>query len=128
MDNITPEEVMQIDIDRIKSEQPKHDFIDILRKPPDVGNAYEMWINDSHIPCALCVMATDMMWCFVAAIGGGLIGGVREKISRWHQEDKIYLPIPEGYEVDEDWIFHGTMLKMFKEEIVPFSVRLRLLS
>ena len=26
MDNITPEEVMQMEIDRVKSEQPKHDF------------------------------------------------------------------------------------------------------
>lgn len=127
MDNITPEEVMQTDIDRIKSEQPKHDFVDILRKPPVIGNAYEMWINDLHIPCALCVMATDSMWAFVAAIGGGLIGGIREKYSLY-PDDVQYLKIPEGYEVDPNWMFHGTMFKMFKEEIQPFSVQLRLLS
>ena len=102
-------------------------FIDILRKPPEVGNAYEMWINNLHIPCALCVMAAGSMWAFVTAIGGGLIGGVREKYSLC-PDNTLYLRMSEGCEVDEDWIFHGTMFKMFKEEIHACSVYLRLLS
>lgn len=130
MENITPEEVMQMEIESLKSEmaEVKHDgeYIDILDRPPQIGCAYSIKIHNDTIGIGLLVMDSPC-YMFVTTEGSGLIGGLRERITEHYEEDRMTIRIPEGYAVDEDWIFRGTLIKIDITGVRPYEVMLKLL-
>ena len=130
MYNITPEEVMQMDIDSLKSEMAvmRHDgeYIDILDKPPQIGCAYSIKVCGDKVGIGLLVMDSPY-YMFVATKGNSLIGVLRERITEHYDDDRMTIRIPEGYDVDEDWIFRGTLIKININEAKPHDVMLKLL-
>lgn len=130
MYNITPEEVMQMDMDSLKSEmaEMRHDgeYVDILDRPPKVGCAYSIKIFNDNVVIGLLVMDSPC-YMFVTTEGNSLIGGLRERITEHYDDDRMTIRIPEGYDVDEDWIFRGTLIKINIKEARPRDVMLKLL-
>lgn len=130
MYNITPEEVMQMDIDSLKSEmaEMRHDgeYVDILDKPPQIGCAYSIKIHNDNVSIGLLVM-DNPYYMFVTTKGNSLIGALRERITEHYEEDRMTIRIPEGYDVDEDWIFRGALIKIDINEAKPRDVMLKLL-
>lgn len=130
MDNITPDEVRQMDMDRLKSEmaEMRHDgkYIDILDIPPQLGCAYSMKILNDKVGIGLLVMDSPY-YMFVTTEGSGLIGGLGERITEHYEDNRMTIRIPEGYDVDEGWIFRGTLIKININEVRPHDVMLKLL-
>lgn len=130
MYNITPEEVMQIDMDRIASKiaeiKPVIEYVDILDRPPQLGCAYSIKIHGDKVGIGLLVM-DNPCYMFVTTEGLGLIGGLRERITEHYDDNRMTIRIPEGYDVDEDWIFRGTLIKININEVRPSDVMLKLL-
>lgn len=130
MYNITPEEVMQMDIDSLKSEiaEMRHDgeYIDILDKPPQIGCAYSIKVCNDEVGIGLLVM-DNPYYMFVTTKGNSLIGALRERIIEHYEEDRMTIRIPEDYDVDEDWIFRGALIKININEAKPRDVMLKLL-
>lgn len=135
MENITPEEVRQIDMDSLASKiaeiKPLIEYVDILDRPPQLGCAYALRVADRNLGLCLCVKdrpSTQPM--FVSANGNALIGGIKEKtILEWDERKTIKYPvsIPDSYELNEDWIFHGLLFKIDLESVKPHDVMLKLL-
>ena len=129
MYNYTPDEVTQIDMDRLKSKvaEMRHDdeYVDILDRPPQVGCAYSIEIHNDKVGIGLLVMASPY-YMFVTTQGYGFIGALRERIIA-HKDDVRSIRIPEGYDVVEDWIFRGTLIKIDIKEVKPYDIMLKLL-
>lgn len=130
MDNITPEEVMQMDIDSLKSEmaEMRHDgeYIDILDRPPQLGCAYSIKVCNDELCIGLLVMDSPY-YMFVTTKGTSLIGALRERTIEHYEDNLMSIRIPDGYDVDEDWIFRGALIKININEAKPRDVMLKLL-
>lgn len=130
MYNITPEEVMQMDMDRPKSEiaEMRHDgeYVDILDKPPQIGCAYSIKVCNDEVGIGLLVMDSPY-YMFVTTRGNSLIGALRERTNEQYEDNVMAIRIPDGYDVDEDWIFRGALIKININETRPHDVMLKLL-
>lgn len=130
MYNITPEEVMQMDIDSLKSKmaEMRHDgeYIDILDRPPQLGCAYSIKACNDEIGIGLLVMDSPY-YMFVTTKGNSLIGALREQTDKQYKDNVMTIRIPDGYAVDEDWIFRGALIKIDINEAKPRNVMLKLL-
>lgn len=130
MEYITPDEVRQIDMDSLKTEmaEMRNDgkYVDILDRPPQLGRAYSIEIHNDKVGIGLLVMDSPY-YMFVTTEGLGLIGGLRERITEHYEYNRMTIRIPEGYDVDEDWIFRGTLIKININEVRPYDVMLKLL-
>lgn len=116
MDNITPEEVMQMDIDSLKSKmaEMRHvvEYVDILDRPPQLGCAYAIRILGKDLGSCLCVKdrpSTQPM--FVSVNGDAPIGGIKKKAILY----------------SEDWMFYGLLFKVNLDSVQPHDVMLKLL-
>lgn len=135
MDNITPDEVRQMDMDRLKSEmaEMRHDgkYIDILDIPPQLGCAYAIRVDGRNLGLCLCVKDTPSTQpMFVSTNGNGLIGGIKEKAIFYLDESKTIkypVSIPDSLELNEDWMFHGLLFRIDLESAKPYDVMLKLL-
>lgn len=131
MYNITPEEVMQMDMDRLKSEmaEMRHDgeYIDILDRPPQLGCAYAIRILGKDLGSCLYVNdrpSTQPM--FVSVNGNAPIGGIKEK-TMLYSDDCMHIKFPDSYELDKDWMFYGLLFKVNLDSVRPHDVMLKLL-
>ena len=124
MDNIIPDEVRQIDMDKLE-------YVDILDRSPQLGCAYAIRILSKDLGCCLCVKdRPSNQPMFVSANGDAPIGGIKEgTMLCWDKYKTVKYPvcIPDSYELDEDWIFHGFLFKIELERVKPHDVMLKLL-
>jgi hypothetical protein len=130
MYNITPEEVMQMDIDSLKSKIAgmRHvvEYADILDKPPQIGCAYSIKVCNYEVGIGLLVMDSPY-YMFVTTKGNSLIGALRGQTIEQYEDNCMTIRIPDGYAVDEDWIFRGALIKIDINEAKPRDVMLKLL-
>lgn len=130
MYNITPEEVMQMDIDSLKSEmakiKPLIEYVDILDRPPQIGCAYSIKVCNDEVCIGLLVVDSPY-YMFVTTKGNSLIGALREQTDKQYEDNLMTICIPDGYAVDEDWIFRGALIKIDINKVRPRDVMLKLL-
>lgn len=130
MENITPEEVMQIDMDSLASKiaeiKPVIEYVDILDKPPQIGCAYSIKVCNNEVGIGLLVV-DNPYYMFVTTKGNSLIGALRERTSEPYEDNLMTIRIPDGYDVDEAWIFRGALIKIDINEARPRDVMLKLL-
>lgn len=130
MYNYTPDEVRQIDMDRLASEiaeiKPLIEYVDILDRPPQIGCAYSIKVCNDEVGIGLLVMDSPY-YMFVTTKGNSLIGALREQTIEQYEDNLMTIRIPDGYAVDEDWIFRGALIKIDINEAKPRDVMLKLL-
>lgn len=131
MENITPEEVMQMDMDSLASKiaeiKPVIEYVDILDRPPQIGCAYAIRILGKDLGSCLCVKdrpSTQPM--FVSVNGNAPIGGIKKK-AMLYSDDCMRIKLPDSYELDTDWMFHGLLFKVNLDSVQPHDVMLKLL-
>ena len=131
MENITPDEVRQMDMDRLASKiaEVRHDdeYVDILDNPPQIGCTYEIKLLGKELGSCLCVKdRTSTQTMFVSANGNSLIGCAKEK-SMLHSYYGMYVRSFDSNEIDEDWTFRGTLFKIDLDRVQPHDIMLKLL-